>query len=107
MSNLSEFDKISIVDLIIEYYPELKKDRTNIIKLVLQQITRPNKLILEKVIHEKKTYYKYNDGILIDDKLNTCGMIINGRIIIPHIGNRYEKHMKVLKDIENKFQYFL
>jgi len=102
MSNITEFDKISIVDLIIEYYPELKKNRTNIIKLVLQQITRPNKLILEKVIYENKTYYKYNDGILIDDKLNTCGMIINDKIIITRTGNRYDEHIKKLKEIEDK-----
>ena len=82
MGTITDFDKISIIDLIIEHYPELKKDRTNLIKLVLQQVTRPNKLILEKITHEDKTYYKYNDGILIDENLNTIGIVIDDKIII-------------------------
>jgi len=96
-SELPNIDKIRIVDLIIEHYPELKKDRTNIIKLILQQITRPNKLILEKIIHNDKVYYKYNDGVLIDESLNIRGFINNEKIIIIRTFNRYEQHMKFLE----------
>lgn len=102
MSNINDYDKISIVDLIIEHYPELKKDRTNIIKLVLQQVTKQNKLILEKLVHNNKIYYKYNDGIIIDCNLNICGTIINEKVIIVRDNNRLEEHMKILKDIEQK-----
>lgn len=98
-SNLSDIDKIRIVDLIIEHYSELKKDRTNIIKLILQQVTRPNKLILEKINYDNKNYYKYNDGILIDETLNTCGVINNDKIIIIRPFNRYEQHMKFLEEL--------
>ena len=102
MGTITDFDKISIIDLIIEHYPELKKDRTNLIKLVLQQVTRPNKLILEKITHEDKTYYKYNDGILIDENLNTIGIVIDDKIIIVRTGDRYTNHMKTLEEIHNK-----
>ena len=102
MGTITDFDKISIIDLIIEHYPELKKDRTNLIKLVLQQVTRPNKLILEKMTHAGKTYYKYNDGILIDENLNTMGTIVENKIIIIRNNDRYTNHMKNLEDIHNK-----
>ena len=102
MGTITDFDKISIIDLIIEHYPELKKDRTNLIKLVLQQVTRPNKLILEKITHDDKTYYKYNDGILIDENLNTTGVVVDNRVIIVRTGDRYNEHMKILEEIQNK-----
>ena len=102
MGTITDFDKISIIDLIIEHYPDLKKDRTNLIKLVLQQVTRPNKLILERITHDDKTYYKYNDGILIDENLNTSGVVVDNRVIIVRTGDRYNEHMKVLEEIQNK-----
>ena len=102
MGTITDFDKISIIDLIIEHYPALKKDRTNLIKLVLQQVTRPNKLILEKISHDDKTYYKYNDGILIDENLNTTGVVVDNKVIIVRTGDRYNEHMKILEEIHNK-----
>ena len=102
MGTITDFDKISIIDLIIEHYPELKKDRTNLIKLVLQQVTRPNKLILEKITHDDKTYYKYNDGILIDENLNTTVVVVDNKVIIVRTGDRYNEHMKILEEIQNK-----
>ena len=95
-TNLSDFDKINIVDLIIEHYPELKKDRSNLIKLVLQQVTRQNKLILEKIIHNNTTYYKYNDGIIIDTNVNICGAVVDNKIIIVRNKNRYEENIKLI-----------
>lgn len=102
-------DKIQIVDLLIEHYPELKKNRTNLIKIVLQKITRPNKLILEKVLYDNNIYYKYSDGILIDSELNICGYCINkndinivneGKIFMIRKYNRKEKHYSFLREMD-------
>ena len=70
---LTDIDKIRLVDTIIEQYPDLKKERSNIIKIVLEKITRPNKLILEKINYNNQTYYKYDDGIIIDENLKIKG----------------------------------
>jgi len=110
-------DKIQIVDLLIEHYPELKKNRTNLIKIVLQKITRPNKLILEKVLYDNNIYYKYNDGILIDQELNICGycyinkndkndinIINSNKIFIIRKYNRKEKYNSFLREMDEKMK---
>ncbi len=74
---LQDIDKIRIVDIIIEHYPELKKDRNHIINVILDKIEKPDRYILERVVLNDKIYYKDNDNILIDADLNICGLCID------------------------------
>ena len=74
---LQDIDKIRIVDIIIEHYPELKKDRNHIINIIMDKIEKPDKYILERVILNNKIYYKDNDNIIIDVNLNICGVCID------------------------------
>jgi hypothetical protein len=74
---LQDIDKIRIVDIIIEHYPELKKERNHIINVILEKIEKPDRYILERVDLNKKVYYKDNDNILIDENLNICGICVD------------------------------
>ena len=100
---LTDIDKIRLVDTIIEQYPDLKKERSNIIKIVLEKITRPNKLILEKINHNNQIYYKYDDGIIIDENLKIKGYITDNKVIITRPINRKEYHINFINLMDNKF----
>jgi hypothetical protein len=72
---LLDIDKVKIVDTIIEYYPELKKERSNIINIILEKTERLDRFILDKVIINNKTYYRDKDNILVDVNLQIVGMV--------------------------------
>ena len=72
---LLDIDKIKIVDTIIEHYPELKKDRSTIINIILEKTERLDRLILERVIINNKSYYRDKDNILVDTNLQIVGIV--------------------------------
>jgi hypothetical protein len=103
---LQDIDKIRIVDIIIEHYPELKKERNHIINVILEKIEKPDRYILERVDLNKKVYYKDNDNILIDENLNICGICVDlGNNTYKYIINvntsRKEDKIKLLEHMDN------
>lgn len=72
---LLDIDKIKIIDTIIEHYPELKKDRSTIINIILEKTESLDRLILDRVIINNKIYYRDKDNILVDVNLQIVGMV--------------------------------
>ena len=104
---LQDIDKIKIVDIIIEHYPELKKDRNHIINVILDKIEKPDRYILERVVLNNKVYYKDNDNILIDVDLNICGLcVVLGNNTFKYITNikttRKEDKKKLLENMDDE-----
>jgi hypothetical protein len=102
---LQDIDKIRIVDIIIEHYPELKKDRNHIINVILEKIEKPDRYILERIDLNNKVYYKDNDNILIDVNLNICGLCVDlGNNTFKYILNvnstRKQDKIKLLKNMD-------
>ena len=74
-NSLTKLDKIKIVDTIIEKYPNLKKERENIINLICQKEDNKDKYIFDRIIINNKIYYRDKDNILVDSDLNIMGII--------------------------------
>jgi hypothetical protein len=75
---LTENEKIKIVDIIVDLYPELKKEKGMIINIVLERYDRPNKHIFERIILPNvvdKLYFN-NDNIIFDETMNIRGIVI-------------------------------
>jgi hypothetical protein len=72
---LLDIDKIKIIDTIIEHYPDLKKDRSTIINIILEKTERLDRLILDRVIINNKSYYRDKDNILVDVNLQIVGVV--------------------------------
>jgi hypothetical protein len=72
---LLDIDKIKIVDTIIEHYPELKKDRSTIINIILEKTENLDRLILDRVVINNKIYYRDKENILVDVNLQIVGMV--------------------------------
>ena len=106
---LQDIDKIKIIDTIIEFYPELKKDRNHLINLILDKIERPDKYILDRIEVNKQVYYKDNDNIIIDEDLNICGVCINlGNNTFKYIITKKPKRINIRNEfLESLDKYYV
>jgi hypothetical protein len=96
---LLDIDKIKIVDTIIEHYPELKKDRSIIINIILEKTERLDRLILDRVIINNKSYYRDKDNILVDVNLQIVGVVqILPENNIKYIIRRESNRKKIYDD---------
>ena len=101
---LKENEKIKIVDIIIDLYPELKKEKGMIINIVLERYDRPNKYIFERLIMpnlDEKLYFN-NDNIIFDSTLN-----IRGTLIKKSNNTETEPHTIFLFGQKNKYLDYL
>ena len=115
---LLDIDKIKIVDTIIEHYPELKKDRSIIINIILEKTERLDRLILDRVIINNKSQYRDKDNILVDVNLQIVGVVqILPENNIKYIIRRESNRKKIYDDFlaeqdfkikqKNKVQKFI
>lgn len=106
---LQDIDKIKIIDTIIEFYPELKKDRNHLINLILDKIERPDKYILDRIEVNKLVYYKDNDNIIIDEDLNICGVCVSlGNNTFKYIITKKPKRINIRKEfLESLDKYYV
>jgi hypothetical protein len=111
-NNLTKMEKIDIIDLFIELYPDIAKDRQIIINTVLGVIKRPNKYILERFDHKNKIYYLDKFGVIIDKYLNFCGCYIinenildvnNIKIIFNNNNRKFKNEMEYVNKLSKMF----
>lgn len=86
-------DKIQVINIILDLYPSLKKDRQNIINVVFNRLNKPNKYVFTKILLNNHTYYIDNFGMLLDESLNFKG-IVNNNIIYFYEDDRQNDFSK-------------
>lgn len=70
-------DRLKVINVILDMYPELKKDKTDIINVVYGKLSKPNKQIFTKIKLDDKELYIDTTGLVLDKNLNFKGLIIN------------------------------
>lgn len=98
-----ENEKLKVIDIILEMFPELKKYKDDIIVNVMQKHLNQNKYVFTKYIHNNYELYIDPYGMIIDKNIIFKGFIndnklyltddINDNIIKLDI-NKYDKIMK-------------
>lgn len=91
-------EKIRIIEDLIEFYPELKKNKNILVNIFFDRADKPNKFILDKVEINSKTYYKTNDNLVIDSDVNCHGIYLDGKFLIIRPKNRKEHYDKFIKE---------
>lgn len=86
-------EKIQVINIILDLYPSLKKDRQNIINVVFGRLNKPNKYVFTKILLNNHTYYIDNFGMLLDESLNFKG-IANNNIIYFYEDDRQNNFSK-------------
>lgn len=72
-------DKMEVIDKILALYPDLKKDKTNIITTVLGQkknVEEKEKILIE-FTHNGCIYYRSKLGEIFDENANLVGTVKN------------------------------
>ena len=101
-------EKIRIIEDLIEFYPDLKKDKNILINIFFDRTDKPNKFILDKVQINGKTYYKSTDNLLIDENIKCKGVYVDGKYMIVRPENRkifYDKFIEEFKNYKTKKFY--
>ncbi len=92
-NNISN-EKIKIIDTILEMYPELKKDKDEIVNNIINK--QPKNYILTKYIYKNITYYIDPYNTVIDKNLKFIGIFHNNKIVFN------ESYMnKIIKNYDN------
>ena len=102
---MNKTEKIDIIDMIIEMYPDLQRDRILLIDTVLGVIKRPNKYILERFDYENNIYYLDKTGIILDKYLNFKGCYIyqDNKIKVFMNNNKRKDYNEYIKNMTNLF----
>ena len=82
--NIKE-EKLKVIDIIIDMYPELKKNKDEIIKTVLNKDIK--RYILTKYIHNNNIYYIDPYGMIIDKDINFKGIFCDNKFYFENIEN--------------------
>lgn len=87
-------ERLSVVEVMLKKYPYLKKDKNEILNMVLDKKSGiMNDYILEKIFIGDKHYYIDPTGNLIDNDIKLVGMVVTDKNNITNI--------HVFSDIEN------
>jgi len=92
-------EKVQVINIILDLYPSLKKDRQNIINIVFGKLNKPNKYIFTKILLDNNTYYIDSFGMLMNDSLDFKGIVNNNIIYLCKdiTKNKFDKFNKYLK----------
>jgi hypothetical protein len=78
-------EKLKVIDIIIEMYPELKKNKDDIIKNVLDRHIK--QYVLTRYIYNNDIYYIDPYGMIIDKDLNFKGFFVNNKFYFDESDN--------------------
>ena len=70
-------DRLKVINVILDMYPELKKDKSDIINVVYGKLSLPHKQIFTKIFFDNKVLYIDISGLVLDKNLIFKGLIIN------------------------------
>jgi hypothetical protein len=90
MTNTDDKIKLKVVDIIFDMYPELKKNKDEIMMNVLEKYGRPHKYILNKHIYNNQILYIDPDGLMFDNNLCYKGILYNDTYYLDE-----EKHNNI------------
>jgi hypothetical protein len=77
-------EKLKVIDIIIDMYPELKKNREEIIFNVFEKQNRINKYIFTKTIINNNSLYIDPYGLILDKDLKFYGFYVDGKYYLEN-----------------------
>jgi len=85
MSNTTlDDEKLKVIDIIIDMYPELKKNREEIIFNVFEKQNKANKYIFTKTIINNNSLYIDPYGLILDKDLKFYGFCVDGKYYLEN-----------------------
>lgn len=104
LDNKTKQERLAALEIILDLYPDLKKNKDDILMHVLEKYGKPIKYILTKYTREDgNIYYVDPNGMLVDKYLNFKGIVNDGKFYFNDIDKNmidvkyYDKIMKYKK----------
>lgn len=72
-------EKLKIINVIIDMYPEMKKDKQDIINAVYGKLSKPNTYVFTKIFINNKEYYVDPEGTIMTKTLEFKGIVLNNK----------------------------
>lgn len=72
-------EKLKVIDIIIDMYPELKKSRDEIMFNVFEKQNKTNKYIFTKTLINNISLYVDPYGLILDKNLKFYGFYVDGK----------------------------
>lgn len=73
-NKIKEQERMKTIEIFFEMYPELKKNKDEILMNVLEKYGKPIKYVFTRIDHNNKIYYIDPDGMIVDKNLNFKGL---------------------------------
>lgn len=104
-------ERLIVADMFFKLYPQLEKDRKNIIDKILCTTKQKIELyVLEKIIINGVTFYKDTQGYIIDTNINVVGICVNDinidrYIVFKNIDKTEicDKGFEIIKELDKHF----
>jgi hypothetical protein len=72
-------ERIKIINIILDMYPDMKKDKQDIINAVYGKLSKPNTYVFTKIFINNKEYYVDPEGTILTKTLEFKGIILNNK----------------------------
>ena len=72
-------EKLKIINVILDMYPEMKKDKQDIINAVYGKLSKPNTYVFTKIFINNKEYYVDPEGTIMTKTLEFKGIVLNNK----------------------------
>ena len=104
ISSIMDKIKMDVVDIILSRYPELKRDRTNIINEVLGRREKQNENVLDRFIYDGNVLYRDHKGNVLNGDIEFKGCYIRkGQTIVYYIEQNNYNDSNLDADIKRLF----
>ena len=98
-NNILSDEKMKVIDIILDMYPQLKKNKIDIVNTVYGKLVRPYNYVFTKIFIDNKEFYIDPNDAIYNKQLNFKGFIVNKKIyLIDDINDEIIKERE-----ENKF----
>jgi hypothetical protein len=99
-TNILSDEKMKVIDIILDMYPDLKKNKVDIINTVYGKLVRPYNYVFTKIFINNKEYYIDPTDAIYDKNIVFRGFIAHKKIyLIDDINDEIKKEFNSAKDI--------
>jgi hypothetical protein len=81
-TNILNDEKMKVIDIILDMYPQLKKNKTDIVNTVYGKLVRPYNYVFTKIFIDNREFYIDPNDAIYNKQLKFKGFISNKKIYL-------------------------
>lgn len=99
-NNILSDEKMKVIEIVLDMFPQLKKNKTDIINTVYGKLVKPYNYIFTKIFIDNREFYIDPNNAIYNKQLNFKGFITDNKIyLIDDINNEIIKESEENKKL--------